>query len=107
MSEFKGLPGIDDYLSVQDNIFKIDISNIDHISEEIVAHTGVTKDQANRILYLFFTEIRSGVLKGDIVDIRGFFRFLISSPRITNIKKRVSIKFSLKTALKKRLNHGK
>jgi nucleoid DNA-binding protein len=102
--EFQGLPGIEEYLASQGNGCPVDVSELDHISEAIVAYCGFTKDQAQRILSLFFQEIRTAMLGGKVVDIRGFGSFLISSPNVTSNTKKVFPKFKCKKSLSKRLN---
>lgn len=101
---FNGLPGIDEYLSARGNGQPIDISELKHITDAIMAFSNLSEEQSQRILTLFFQEIRSAMLKGEIVDIRGLGTFLISSPHTTNTKKRVFPKFIPKFSLIKRLN---
>ena len=103
--EFNGLPGIEDYLASQGNGNPIDVSELDHISEALVAYCGFTKDQSKRILTLFFQEIRAAMLGGDVVDIRGLGSFFISSPNVTSNVERIFPKFKSKRSFLKRLNH--
>ena len=103
--EFQGLPGIDEYLSYRGNGCPVDVAELDHISESITAYCGFTKDQSNRILTLFFQEIRSAMLSGNVVDIRGLGSFFISSPSVTSNTKKVFPKFKAKRSLSRRLNH--
>lgn len=102
--EFNGLPGIDQYLSSQGDGAPIDISGLDHIIEAITAYCGLTKEQSNRILCLFFQEIRSSMLRGDVVDLRSLGSFFVSSPKVTSNIQRVFPKFKAKKSLIKRLN---
>jgi nucleoid DNA-binding protein len=104
--EFNGLPGIEEYLASRANGYPIDISELDHISEAIVAYCGFNKDQSRRVLSLFFQEIRTFMLSGQSVDIRGFGSFFISSPKVTSNTKKVFPKFKCKKSLSKRLNNG-
>ena len=103
--EFEGLDGIEEYLSSLGNGCPVDVSELDHISEYLVAYCGLTKEQSKRILTLFFQEIRSFMLKGDVVDIRGLGSFFISSPTVTSNSKKVFPKFKCKRSLSRRLNH--
>ena len=105
-NEFQGLPGIEEYLASQGNGCPVDVSELDHISEAIIAYCGFNKDQARRILSLFFQEIRSSMLSGQVVDIRSFGSFFISSPKITSNTKKIFPKFKCKKSLSKRLNNG-
>jgi nucleoid DNA-binding protein len=102
--EFQGLPGIEEYLASRANWCPIDVSELDHISESIVAYCGVTKEQAKRILTQFFQVIRSTMLSGNVVDIRGFGSFFISSPAVSSNSKKVFPKFKAKKSLSRRLN---
>jgi hypothetical protein len=102
--EFEGLPGIEEYLASRAEGCPIDVSELEHIVESIVAYCGLTKDQSKRILVLFFQAIRSAMLNGNTVDIRGLGSFFISSPTITSNTKKVFAKFKTKKSLSRRLN---
>ena len=103
--EFQGLPGIEEYLSSIGNGCPIDVSELDHISEALVAYCGFTKEQSNRILALFFQEIRSLMLAGKIIDMRSLGSFYISSPLVSSNSKKIFPKFKSKKSLIKRLNN--
>lgn len=103
--EFQGLPGIEEYLASRGNGCPVDVSELDHVAEAIVAFCGFNKDQAKRILTLFFQEIRNSMLNGELVDIRGFGSFFISSPAVTENTRRVFPKFKAKRSLSRRMNH--
>lgn len=103
--EFEGLPDIEDYLASRGNGCPVDVSELDHISETLVAFCGFTKEQSKRILSLFFQEIRTAMLNEEIVDIRGFGSFFISSPKVTANTKKVFPKFKAKKSLSRRMNH--
>lgn len=103
--EFKGLPGIDDFLAAQGSGHPIEVPELEHIADALVAYTGLTKEQSIRILVLFFQEIRTSMLKGDVVDIRGLGSFFVSSPATTQNTKKVFAKFRPKHSLIKRLNN--
>ena len=105
MEEFKGLPGIEEFLASHGSGYPIEVSEIEHIADALVAYTGLTKEQSIRVLTLFFQEIRSAMLKGDVVDIRGLGSFFISSPATTRNSKKVFPKFRPKRSFLKRLNH--
>lgn len=103
MEEFEGLPGIDEYLAARGDGQPIEIKELDHIVEAIVAYCGFTKEQSQRILSLFFQEIRTAMLKGEVVDIRGFGTFFISSPLTSGNSQKVFPKFKSKKILTKRM----
>jgi len=103
LEEFKGLPGIEEYLASQGNGLPVEVPELQHIADGIVAYCGVTKEQSIRILSLFFQEIRTAMLKGEVVDIRGLGMFLVSSPVTTKNSKKVFAKFRPKQSLIKRM----
>ena len=105
MEEFEGLPGISEYLAARGDGHLVDAAELDHIAEALVAYCGFTKEQSERILSLFFQEIRSCMLKGESVDIRGFGTFNISSPSTTSNSRKVFPKFKAKRSLTKRMNN--
>lgn len=103
MKKFRGLPGIEDHLASIGNGVPVEVPELNHIVDAIMAYCDVTKEQATRILCLFFQEIRSAMLKGDTVDIRGLGDFFISSPVTTKNTKRVFAKFKPKKSLVNRM----
>lgn len=106
MKEFKGLPGIEEFLAARGDGCPVEVTELEHITDALVAYCGLTKDQSERILSLFFQEIRTAMLNGDVVDIRGLGSFLVSSPATTSNSKKVFPKFQPKRSLLKRLNDG-
>lgn len=107
MDEFEGLPGIDEYLADRGDGHPIEAKELDHICDALIAYCGLTKEQAQRILSLFFQEIRTAMLKGEVVDIRSFGTFFISSPLTTGNSKKVFPKFKAKKSLIKRMHNGR
>jgi len=109
MEDFEGLPDIEEFLSNQnsENDFSIRTNELDHISDAIVAHCGFTKEQATRIINMFFNEIRYHMLKGYVIDIKKLGSFYIASPKLAKNKKRVFPKFKPKKSLLKELNNEK
>jgi nucleoid DNA-binding protein len=103
VTEFKGIPGIEEHLSRSDHL-PIRVDDLDYIVQGIVAHCGLTEAQAQRVLALFFEEIRGCMLRGEIVDIMGFGEFFISSPLVTGNKSKIFPKFKAKKALLNKLN---
>lgn len=102
--EFVGLPGIEDYLSSHGDGHPIEVKELDHIIDAVVAYCGVTREQSTRIVSLFFQEIRSSMLSGEVVDIRGLGSFFVSSPTTTNNAKKIFSRFKPKRSLVKRMN---
>ena len=105
--EFKGLPGIDEYLIGRGHGHPLSIKAVQHLVDQVSARTLLNSDQSKQIVEQFFEVIRSALLAGEIVNIRGLGRFEISSPGISNNKKRVFAKFKPKRSLVKRMNEHK
>jgi len=103
MEEFEGLPGIDEYLASRGDGHPVEVKELDHVLDALVAYCGLTKEQSERILSLFFQEIRTAMLRGEAVDIRGFGTFFISSPLTTGNARKVFPKFKAKKTLTKRM----
>ena len=103
MKKFKGLQGIEDHLASMGNGFPIEVTELDHIVDAIVAYCDVTREQGTRILCLFFQEIRSAMLKGEIININGLGMFFISSPATTKNLERVFAKFKPNRSFIKRI----
>ena len=103
MTEFKAIPGIEEHLSKSEYL-PVTADDLDYIVQDIVAHCGLTEAQAQRVLSLFFEEIRGCMLRGEIVDIQGFGEFFISSPFVTNNKAKIFPKFEAKKAFLNKLN---
>lgn len=103
--EFNGLPGIEEFLAAKGSGQPIEVPELEHIADALVAYTGLTKEQSIRILILFFQEIRTSMLNGEVVDIRGLGSFFVSSPATTQTLKRVFVKFKPKRSLIKRINN--
>lgn len=104
MKEFKGLPGIEEYLSSKGDGCPVEVNELEHITDALVAYCGFTKEQSKRVLSLFFQEIRTSMLNSEVVDIRGLGSFLVSSPATTSNSKKVFAKFQPKRSFLKRLN---
>lgn len=105
--EFKGLPGIEEFLASHGDNLPIEVQELDHLTDAIVAYTGLTKEQSSRILCLFFQEIRSLMINGKAIDIRGLGMFLVSSPLTTKTRKKVFAKFKPKRSLLIRMNNDR
>lgn len=98
------IPGIDNYLeSIDDNI-SVTTKDLDELILKIRSTTDVTNETAKIIVKLFFQEIRNLVLRKNIVVIRNFGKFLISSPLLTNNKRKIFPIFKPSKKLIKLLN---
>jgi hypothetical protein len=102
MPEF--YPDIHDYLESVDNSKSVKTSSLGDIALKIRAHTGISKDASELILKHFFQEIRSAMLRGDVVSMKGFGKFFVSSPQVSGNKKRIFPKFRPHKPLIRQLN---
>ncbi len=46
--EFKGLPGIEEFLASQGDNLPVEVSELDQIIDAIVAYTGLTEEQSSK-----------------------------------------------------------
>lgn len=83
------LPGITEFLESLDDNFPVTTENLDELIALIQSSTGLNKESSEIILRLFFQEIRTQVLKGNSVTIKGFGKFYITSPKTNNNKKKI------------------
>ena len=104
---FQGLPGITDYLEDRGSAAPVEIPELDHIVEAVVLRTPLAKDQSHQIVSLFFQEIRNSLIRGHVIDIRGFGTMCVSSPAITGNKDKVFVRYEPKRSMKKQLNKDK
>lgn len=95
---------IDTYLETTGFGKPISIVGLENIREAIIANTSLDEASADVIIRLYFHEIRNSLLKGEKVYLKNFGTFYVSSPKISNNKRNVFIKFSISKPLKRRLN---
>jgi nucleoid DNA-binding protein len=107
MGSFKGFEGIEEYSAVRGDGAPVSVPELDHIINEIVSHTKLTKEQTNRILSILFQEIRFAMLSGKAVNIHGIGSLFISSPKTSKTKIRVFPKFIPSKTLIKKMNYDK
>ena len=103
MEEFKGLPGISEYLSSRGDGCPVQVSELEHMVDEIMAYTGFTKELSERILALFFQEIRTALLNDEGVNIRSLGAFSKSRLRTIKNRTRIQLRFIPKKSLINRL----
>lgn len=97
------LPGIQDYLE-QQNENSISVSGLEEMLAMIQSKTGLELDACKVITKMLFHEIRSAMLRGDIVEIRGLGKFYIASPLVSNNKSKIFPKFQSYKSLTKVMN---
>lgn len=95
-------PDIDEYLAT--NTRSITSLGLEEFILRVRARTGVDEKIAAEITKIFFEEIRSSMLRGDIVTIRGLGKFSISSPKNKTSKKKTFASFKPYKKLIGRLN---
>lgn len=97
-------PDINDYLDSTDNSKSVDIKGLEEFIYKIRAFTGLSYDEASLVLKNFFQCIRNSMLRGDIVSLNSFGKFFVSSPKCSNNKEQIFIKFELYPKLSKKIN---
>lgn len=89
--EFKPLPTISDYLDQIDEI-EISTENLDDLAAKIRASTGLTLESCHILIKMFFQEIQKEMIKGEVVSLKEFGKFMIACPR-NQMGKYVKVKF--------------
>lgn len=97
-------PDIYDYLESVENSKSINVNGFEELIYKIRAHTGLSFEASSLVLKHFFQDIRSAMLRGDIVALSGFGKFFISSPKNTNNKQKIFAKFKAYPPLSNKLN---
>jgi nucleoid DNA-binding protein len=84
------LPGITDYLESTDDAYPpVTASGLDDLIAKVKVSTGISEEAAAIIIKLFFQEIRNKTAKGHIVVLKRLGKFFVSSPKVSNNKKKV------------------
>ena len=96
-------PDLEEYLSSKENSKSVTTKGLESFIYKVRAHTGLDYDVANKIVRLYFQEIRNAMLRGDIVVIKGLGKFYISSPLHGNVKQ-IFPKFETFKQLSEKLN---
>jgi len=98
------LPDIEAYLESTSYGIPISISGIEKISSAITSHTSLSNENSAIVLRLIFEEIRRALLRGEIVRLKRFGSFFVSSPKLSGNKERVFLRFRPSATLKQKLN---
>jgi nucleoid DNA-binding protein len=98
--DFEGFVSAQEYLLNNKKYAPINTDELSDIVTEIEAHTGLTKEQAQEVLNLYFHEIRNFMLNGKFVTMKKFGRFYIKHCA----DQRVRINFKPSPSLIRRLN---
>lgn len=83
---------IDQYLSSTTK--EISSKGLEEIISKVRSRTGLSEDIATEIIKKTFEEIRSAMLRKDIVSFPGFGKFYIANPENKTSKKRIFCKFA-------------
>lgn len=100
----KFFPGIDEYLLSIDNKKSVTAKGLEEFIATVQVKTGLNKQISTMIVKYFFHEIRSSMLRGNTVAIRGLGKFYISNPRYSKYKERVFPTFKPYKQLVRKLN---
>ena len=93
-----------DYLDTIENTKSVTSKGFDDLVLKIRAYTGLSEEESEIVLKYFFQSIRSYMLRGEEVFLKGFGKFFISSPVVTNNKKKVFPKFEACSELTNKIN---
>jgi len=93
-----------DYLESVDNEKAVKSKGLEELIYKIHASVNVDYDTASLIVRMIFQEIRNAMLRGDEVNLRGFGKFYISSPKKSGNKIKVFPKFQPHNTLMRKIN---
>ena len=82
----------------------VTLDGLDELVFKLHANSNISMDLCKVIIRSFFQEIRTSMLKGDVVSLRGFGSFYVSSPLVTGNKVQVFAKFDPHKGLMDKLN---
>lgn len=100
----KLLPTVSEYLEARGSFYPISTVGLEFIAEAICSKTDLDYDQANKILGLYFQEIRNTILSGKRFYLKNIGYIYLKSPATTNNKKRIFVKLDQSTVIKKKIN---
>jgi hypothetical protein len=83
------LPDIFEHLENANNKKSVTLHGLEDFAYEVQIRTGLTYEISSIIVKMFFQELRSSMLRGDMITIRNFGKLFISSPKFSKNKKRV------------------
>jgi len=98
------LPGIDQYLEQVIDNKSITTKDLDYLIYKICGVTGLKYETSKIIVRTCFQEMRNAVLRGDVITITDFGKLFLSSPKTTNSKKRIFVKFKPYKSLLRKIN---
>lgn len=96
-------PDIHEYLESTETSRSVTTKNLEPLVYKVRASTGLSYDVSKAIVRHFFQEIMNGMLRGDVVMIRGLGKFYVSSPLHGN-KELIFPKFEAYKKLMSKLN---
>lgn len=102
----KLLPNINDYLEDIGNNYPVSITGLDYLKEIILSKTNLNEEKCDKIIALFFQEIRNYIIRGKQVNLKGLGSFKLSSPK-SGTKKKIFVKFKPSKILIQRMNETK
>lgn len=103
-NNFDGLKNIDDYLFSSGNKYPVEVPELEELIKVVASKANLDFSTTQQIIKYFFEEVRNIMLRGDIVLIRSFGSFFISSPKIRNKGKKIFPKFEMSFEMRKLLN---
>lgn len=88
-----------EYLDKNEGRTSVSSKNLDDVVYKICAHTGFDFERSSIILEAILNEIRSNMLKGNKVNLKGFGSFFIASPKTKTTKNKIFPKFKAHKSL--------
>ncbi len=98
-------PDIHHYLESVENSRSVSAKGLEEIIFKVRASTGLSYDVSSSLVKHFFQEVMNGMLRGDIVTLKGLGKFYVSSPKTGN-KSTIFPKFEPYHRLVEELNEG-
>lgn len=100
------LPDIHAYLETIRTEDSVSSKGLEELIFKIRSITGLSEETCSDIISLFFEEIRNGILRGEIIELRGFGKFYVACPKNKITKNRVVARFRPAPLLIKKLNEN-
>lgn len=97
------LPGIDEYLNELPSK-KVSSKGLEEVIARVRAKTGLSSRICDFIVSSFFQEIRTNMLKGNIIALQKLGNLFITSPLLGTTSEMIFAKFKPSATLTKKMN---
>lgn len=103
-TQFEPISDIEKYLEQNEHMLPVGIKELGHIVNAVISRTVLNKEVAALIVRLFFIEIRNGIVRGDLIELKGLGRFFLSSPVTSGTSRKIFPKFKPTKIVRDKLN---